>query len=474
VTGKMYRFAVGFACTLLLSATLSSVQAQSGDAALSEARRADRVARGKDGKLATMPAAEHNRRAGIYLANRDFAAAREHWQNLINDYPNDSNVPAALFGMARSYFQERRYEEAFQTYEKVARQFPQTKEGREGLNFAGSSLLRMSRSLEAADRYREYIDKYPNGERIDTAHLNVIDCYREAGQTADAVDWVNRTRQRFAGTPTDTNALFALLRLEIANSDWETAVRTADELLSKPSSKGVTTGPDEVEYLKAYSLERGGRQQEAIRTYLAIPANLDSYYGGLATQRLSAISDPEAQTQSAARARRVRDQIFAAANDYPAAYGLQILRHTKTGALDPRLVLAIMREESRFKPQAKSPSAARGLLQLTIDAAEKYAKRAGINHLTEETLYQPDASIAIGCEYLSQLSSMFANLPEAVAASYNGGEDNVARWLVRSRQRDPGVFTADIGFAESKTYVFRVLANYRAYQQLYTADLQRR
>jgi len=274
----MYRFAVGFACTLLLSATLSSVQAQGGDAALTEARRADRVARGKDGKPATMPAVEHIRRAGIYLANRDFGAAREHWQTLIDDYPNDSNVPAALFGMARSYFQERRYEEAFQTYEKVARQFPQTKEGREGLNFAGSSLLRMSRSLEAADRYREYIDKYPNGERIDTAHLNVIDCYREAGQTPDAVDWVNRTRQRFAGTPTDANALFALLRLEIANSDWETVVRTADELLSKSFSKGVSTGPDEVEYLKAYSLERGGRQQEAIRTYLAISASLDSYY----------------------------------------------------------------------------------------------------------------------------------------------------------------------------------------------------
>src|SRR5437773_8468020 len=99
VTGKMYRFAVGFACTLLLSATLSFVRAQGGDAALSGARRADRVARGKDGKLATMLAAEHIRRAGIYMANRDFSAAREHWQNLINDYPSDSNVPAALFGM---------------------------------------------------------------------------------------------------------------------------------------------------------------------------------------------------------------------------------------------------------------------------------------------------------------------------------------------------------------------------------------
>jgi len=462
------------ALLVLLVANLPSARAQAGDAALNEVRRADRASHGANGTLAPLPAAEHMRRAGVYMFNRVFAGAREHWQALINEYPNDVNVPAALFGIARSYFQERRYEEALQTYERLARGYPQTKEGREGLNFAGSSLLRMSRSVDAADRYREYINKYPNGERIDTAHLNVIDCYREAGQTAQAIDWVNRTRQKFAGTPTDTNALFALLRLYISDSDWNSALQTADELLAKSLSKGVSTTPDEVQYLKAYCLERSGRQQDAVRAYLAIPANFDSYYGGLVTQKLASMSDAEARAQAAARAERAQIRISAAANDFPAPYRLQILRGTKSGALDPRLVLAVMREESRFKPQAKSGSAARGLLQLTIDAAEKYAKRAGLNRVTEESLYDAETSIAIGCAYLGQLNSMFANLPEAVAAGYNGGEDNVARWLVRSRQHDAGVFTADIGFTESKNYVFKVMANYRAYQQLYTSDLRRR
>ena len=63
---------------------------------------------------------------------------------------------------------------------------------------------------------------------------------------------------------------------------------------------------------------------------------------------------------------------------------------------------------------------------------------------------------------------------EPVAASYNGGEDNVARWLKRSKRKDPGVFTSEVGFDETKGYVQKVMANYRVYRELYTADLIRR
>jgi soluble lytic murein transglycosylase len=63
---------------------------------------------------------------------------------------------------------------------------------------------------------------------------------------------------------------------------------------------------------------------------------------------------------------------------------------------------------------------------------------------------------------------------EAIAASYNGGEDNAARWLSRSKPKDPGIFTAEIGFAETKAYVGKVMNNYRVYQDLYDEDLNRR
>ena len=175
-------------CSGLFLAIASLAYAQGGDAALNAIRTSDRADRAQKSKqINQLPAAEHARRAGIYMLNREFAEARAHWQALIDKYPDDVNVPAALYGIARSYYIERRYEEARKTYERLARDYPLTKEGREGLNFSASSLLRMGRGAEAAARYQEYLEKYPNGERIDTAHLNIIDGYRESGRPQEAI-----------------------------------------------------------------------------------------------------------------------------------------------------------------------------------------------------------------------------------------------------------------------------------------------
>jgi len=464
-----------FGLYLVLALVPLAYSQSATDASLNAVRISDRADRAANGTFPPqITAAEHMRRAAIYLANRAFASAREHWQAVLDNYPNDISVPAALFGMARSYYVERRYEDARQVYERLAHDYPQTKEGREGSNFAASSLLRMGRGAEAAARYAEYIEKYPNGERLDTAHLNIIDGYREAGQPQDAIIWINRTRERFAGNVVETNAVFARLRLDIALADWPHAVQTADELLQKPLPGGSNTNVDELLYLKAHSLERAGRTQDAVRTYSMIPDNINSYYGGLATNRLASIADPTARQKAAGRSQSVQAALNAVAADYPAPYRLQVVTEAKKRGLDPRLILAIMKQESAFKPNAKSPSAARGLLQLTIDAAQKYAKRAGLNQVTDDSLFQPATNIAVGSEYLSELSRIFAGLPEAIAASYNGGEDNVARWLGRSNQNDEGVFAAEVGFSESKNYVFKVMSYYRAYRQLYDSNLKRR
>jgi soluble lytic murein transglycosylase-like protein/Tfp pilus assembly protein PilF len=468
-TQKLFGF-----CLALVFVSLAYAQSAT-DTSLNSVRVSDRADRSANGKLAPdITAAEHIRRAAIYLANRAFAPAREHWQAVLDNYPNDPNVPAALYGMARSYYVERRYEDARQLYERLAHDYPQTKEGREGSNFAASSLLRMGRGAEAAVRYAEYLVKYPNGERIDTAHLNIIDGYREAGRPQDAIVWIDRTRARFAGTATETNAVFARVRLDISQRDWEHAVLSVNELFARPLPSGTNTSADELLYLKALSLERWGHAREAVSTYMLISNNLNSYYGFLATRRLAGIEDSLARQQAGLRRQAYQSAIASVASDYPAPYRLQVVSEAKKRGLDPRLVLAIMKQESAFKPNAKSPSAARGLLQLTIDAAQKYAKRAGIKQLTDDSLYQPGTNIAVGSEYLSELSRMFAGLPEAIAASYNGGEDNVARWLGRTNQNDEGVFAAEVGFTESKNYVFKVISYYRAYQQLYTADLNRK
>jgi soluble lytic murein transglycosylase len=455
----------------VLWANTNSTQTSS-DASLAAVRRDDKLARNAKGVMTRLALAEHLRRANVYHVNRAFEEAREHWQALINYYPDDPKVAEAMFGIGRTNYQQRRYEEAFNHYDRLARTYPATKEGREGLNFSAAALLRMGNASAAADRYIQYIERHPDGERIETAHLNAIDTLREAGRLKEARTWVARTRQRFVGTPTETNALFGQLRLEVAEGDWKRAVATADELRRKSFPKGVATSQGEVAYLKAFSLDRAGNRSEAVAAYLGVPDGIDSYYGWLANDRLESIGSAR-RSQVEERMSRNRSQASDTADRYPAPHRQSIINAAKGRKLDPRLILAIIRQESVFRPTAKSPAGARGLLQLTIDAAHKYAPSAGFKSLQENQLYQPDVSISVGSEYLAELFRLFPNLPEAVAASYNG-EDNVARWVKRAKQRDPGVFTAEVGFDETKAYVQKVMNNYRVYKELYTADLMRR
>jgi len=443
------------------------------DEALAATRRADESGRAPDGGPPQLTPQEHMRRAAIYQANRAFEEARAHWRALIARYPTDSNVPAAYFGIGRTLFQERRYEEALPVFQKLGDTYATTPAGRDGFYYVAATLLRLNRPGEAAARYAQYTERFPTGERIDNAFLNIIDSLREAGRSDDALPWIERTRARFRGTPTEANAVFARLRLDVARSDWPSALATSDELSRMTLTRAVNTSAAEIAYLRAFSLEKSGQKEQAIKTYENIADGAGSYYGGLANAHLKQLGGA-AKTSAQARESRVAADVRRSSGDFPAPFRDAVLRASRQLKIDPRLVLSIMRQESGFNARAKSPAGARGLLQMTPDMAAKYAPLVKLSNVSEDDLYRPDINILVGTAYLSELNKMFPDLPEAVAASYNGGEDNVARWVARAVHKDPGVFTAEVGFNESKDYVNKVMSNYRAYKILYTDDLKPR
>ena len=158
-----------------LSAAITAVAANrsfiagkqaASETALAAVRRSDAADRDANGNLKKLAQAEHMRRAAIYLSVRAFAEARAHWQALIDNYPQDPRVPEALLGIGRSYFLEKSYPEGYAVFNQLFQEYGSTKEGREGLNFSAASLLRMGRFAESAERYAEYINRFPNGERI--------------------------------------------------------------------------------------------------------------------------------------------------------------------------------------------------------------------------------------------------------------------------------------------------------------------
>jgi soluble lytic murein transglycosylase len=433
---------------------------QTTDAALRRVTEADRLARTGDGLFPTLSAAEHLSRAETYSANRLFPEARAHWQKVIETYPSDPGISKALFGIARSFMWERKYDQAVDWFKKLTKDHIGTKDGREGLAFMGASYVRMGNNLDAAKTYEQYASKFPDGERIESSYLNIIDAYREAGRYDDANRWVEKAVQRFSGNPAEVNAVHARLRMEVHRENWTAAIAQADRMLSGMSFKGSMASADEVRYLRAIALERSGRRNEAAAAFNALRSST-SYFGGLARERRVSAGIESTGINRTALVR-----------DYPAPYRPELVREARKNKIDPRFLLAIMKQESTFRANAKSPAGARGLLQLVFDTALKYAKKAGYPQLRPDDLYRPAVSVAVGSAYVGELAAEFDGLYEAIAASYNGGEDNAARWLSRAKPKDPGIFASEVGFAETKNYVFKVMNNYRAYRELYTEDLQ--
>ncbi len=461
--------------TIILLIVLTAVSALSipaqnhTDRTLAQVSESDRASRTGDGGLPTLTAEEHLYRADVYMANRQFPQAREHWQKVLSVYPTDSSVPKALFGMGRSNMWERRYQQAVYWFDKLAKEYAGSIDGQEGLAYKGASYVRLGKNLEAAQAYEQYTVMFPFGKRIASSYLNIIDAYREAGQYDTANVWVDKTRARFAGTAVETNALHARLRMELYRQNWNAVVSTANELLRLANFSDSMAFEYEVLYLKGMALEKSGKTNDAMSIYLSIPVSASSYYGGLATDRISALGGNHEYRNAA-----MKSQSESVRSDYPVLYRGELLRYSKSRGIDPRFVLAIMKQDSSFRPRAKSPAAARGLLQLTYDTALKYNREAGFYTITGTDLYRPNVNIAIGSAYLAALKNEFGGLYEAIAASYNGGEDNAARWLSRSNPKEPAVFASEVGFSETKRYVFKVMSNYRVYQELYTEDLQRK
>ncbi len=121
---------------------------------------------------------------------------------------------------------------------------------------------------------------------------------------------------------------------------------------------------------------------------------------------------------------------------YPAPYRDALNRYAPRLGVDPRLVLALARQESRFNPSVKSPAAARGLLQFISETATKTANDEGIKDFELDDVYDPEIAVRLATRYTADLFKVFPNNPHAVAASYNTGDPNVERWIFRAQSND--------------------------------------
>jgi hypothetical protein len=137
--------------------------------------------------------------------------------------------------------------------------------------------------------------------------------------------------------------------------------------------------------------------------------------------------------------KRVNDVLLAEffADEIP--YGELIYAKAKKYDVDPALVAAVIEQESRFKPRARSHVGAKGLMQLMPRTGRWMGAR---------NLYDPEQNVDAGVKYIAYLDKRFHGDTKKIIAAYNGGEGNVMRY----RGVPP--------FRETRQYVKKVMTNY--------------
>ncbi|MEK9724974.1 MAG: lytic transglycosylase domain-containing protein, partial [Rhodospirillaceae bacterium] len=135
--------------------------------------------------------------------------------------------------------------------------------------------------------------------------------------------------------------------------------------------------------------------------------------------------------------------------------------------VDRALVYALIRQESRFDPKAKSWAGARGLMQLMPGTARFVARTHRIGGYDRGKLYQPETNLTLGQRYIEMLladGKINGDLFLAMAA-WNGGPCILNKWRRRTDDLgDPLFFIESLPSRETRNFIEHVLSNLWIYR----------
>ena len=153
---------------------------------------------------------------------------------------------------------------------------------------------------------------------------------------------------------------------------------------------------------------------------------------------------------------------------FPFPFSEPIATWSQQRQLNPLLVTALIRQESRFEPKIRSVAGATGLMQVMPGTGSWIAKKID---LEQYNLENPNDNIKLGTWFLDYTHQEYNNNSLLAVASYNAGPGNVSKWVTKYGFTDPDAFIELIPFPETKGYVESVFGNYWNYLRLYNPEI---
>jgi soluble lytic murein transglycosylase len=133
--------------------------------------------------------------------------------------------------------------------------------------------------------------------------------------------------------------------------------------------------------------------------------------------------------------------------------------------VDAALIAAVIDTESKFAETAKSSAGARGLMQITPEAAQFIEKQSGGTSFKLSDLSDPEINIRYGTFLLKELLERYEGDEAAALAGYNAGPGNADEW------GGAGLSVDEIPFPETRAYVELVMERQKEYREKYPSEL---
>jgi peptidoglycan lytic transglycosylase len=312
---------------------------------------------------------------------------------------------------------------------------------------AGLAAYRMERFEDAANHFEAVTKSDDSAARTNSgASFWAARSWMRAGRPERVLPLY-----RHAAEMPDT--FYGLLALRMMGEDPSVAFK---EPKLDDDARAVLLKDDAVH--RAIALWQVGRasatRQELVRAFAEIPPDDDAAFAGLA--RTLGAPGVELHAAENATERGIRLTSLYPIPPYQPAGGYRV---------DEAVVLAFARQESKFEADALSPAGARGLMQIMPATAAIVAHDKSLAGRDRAKLDDPEYSLTLGQTYLENLLDLEDGSLLALAAAYNAGAGNVAKWTAaRDGLNDPLLFIESLPVPETRDYIKRVMMNIWMYR----------
>ena len=361
------------------------------------------------------------------------------WRELISKYPNSYESMTSLWNLARYYSNNNSYPEALDYYRELSERFSQSRLGDDALYWEGKILENMGSDEESKIAYEKLIQEYPLSyyteriieQRSDISFIWPVSVSKEE-------DFINLEEFLKKYDKIEGKGQLSLLKAEVFEeiSFYKESIVELKEALNNNSGNIFLLFKLSDVYKKNKDYYDSLNYTEIIFNYLEDNHQLEEL--------------PLELWESL----------------YPLYYEDAIRERALEYEIDPLLVLAMIREESRFNSWNESVAGARGLMQIIFSTGEWIAQKLNMEDFDDDMLFDPKVNIDLGCWYINYLKERFLNDSILIISGYNAGPGTTSKWLKQYDRTDLDNFVENVPYSETREHIKKVMKSYRMYKRL--------